>query len=79
MNLQKEFKKETGMNAYINRVGKNTMYHQSYTKWLETKLHEVLKLNIPGVIESVCDDTYHKHCKLSSMQYKFCPECGIKL
>jgi len=53
MNLQKEFKKETGMNAYINRVGRNTMYHQSYTKWLETKLHEVLKLNIPVVVNWV--------------------------
>jgi len=78
MNLQKEFKKETGMNAYINRVGRNTMYHQSYTKWLETKLHEVLKLNIPVVIESVCFKAKHDIMTLNN-KYKHCPDCGEKL
>lgn len=29
--------------------------------------------------ELACSDTYHKHCYLSSMQYKFCPKCGVNL
>lgn len=29
--------------------------------------------------ELACSDTYHKHCCLSTMQYKFCPMCGVDL
>lgn len=77
MNLQKEFKKETGMNAYINRVGRNTMYHQSYTKWLETKLHEVLKLNIPVVVNPVCPNCLSEMHTEKHRVYK-CSNCSTE-
>ena len=54
MKLRKKFKKETGMNAYVNRVGRNVEFHQTYTIWLEKKLNEGFKLNLQNASNSVC-------------------------
>ena len=53
MKLRKDFKKETGMNAYVNRVGRNVEFHQTYTIWLEKKLNAVFKKNYKKLTTNV--------------------------